>query len=316
MHKPRHKNTFTFNMSKFSKYILATRPWSFTAAVVPIFVTLAVVKGSFLSLEFLRVLTMGIAIQAAANLTNTYYDYTNGVDNKDSADAGTAEKTLVDNKLCTREVVCLSLALYTLGALAILPLLLRCWPTLLTFICGTALSFFYTANPIGLKYLALGDITIFLCFGPLLMQCASLVITGEINHSLWIYSVPIGFLTEAILHANNTRDIKSDTLAHSVTLATLIGFHNSFYFYIFLILGSYISAFAISVFLNWGCIFTFLTIPLALNLVKRFKEKDIADLDGETAKMHLPFGLILFLGVQFTHKGFSTFFSNIDMQSF
>ena len=136
------------------------------------------------------------------------------------------------------------------------------------------------------------------------MQCTSLIATGKLSESLLIYSIPIGLLTEGILHANNARDIKSDTLAGAKTLASIIGFENSYYFYISLFIGAYASAIYISLFLNWGCIGTLLTVPLALELVKRFREKNMVGIDGETAKMHLPFGVLIFIGVQFTQQGF------------
>ena len=149
-----------------------------------------------------------------------------------------------------------------------------------------------------------GDITVFLCFGPLLMECTSLILTGKMEQILWVYSIPIGLLTEGILHTNNARDIKSDTQAGAFTFASLIGFDNSYKFFIFLLFGAYIGTLYISLFLNWGAILTFLTIPLAIDLEKRFREKNMITLCEETAKMHLPFGIILFLAVRFTKQGF------------
>jgi hypothetical protein len=51
-------------MNVISEYVLATRPWSFTAAVVPVLVTVAVLGHSFLSESVLRVLAMAVAVQA------------------------------------------------------------------------------------------------------------------------------------------------------------------------------------------------------------------------------------------------------------
>lgn len=294
-------------MDDLKEYIVATRPWSFTAAIVPIIVTAAVLHANFYSVEFAQAMVMGISVQAAANLTNTYFDFIKGVDNKDNAAAGTGEKTLVEQKISTHGLITLAIALYIIALVSISPLLLRCWPTLVTFVCGTLLSMFYTATPIGLKYIALGDVTIFLCFGPLLMQCTSLILTGELNNELNIYSIPIGLLTEGILHANNARDIKSDTLAGASTLATIIGFKNSYYLYVALLVGAFTSAAYISFIHHFGCALTLLTIPLAMDLEKRFREKNLTGIDGETAKMHLPFGLMLFIGIQFTNQGILSF---------
>ena len=77
-----------FNMISVTQFlwecILATRPYSFTAVIVPIVITTAIVsspsKPSSSLLDwaqiycqegFLRALLMGIAVQSGANLTNT-----------------------------------------------------------------------------------------------------------------------------------------------------------------------------------------------------------------------------------------------------
>ena len=190
-------------------YIIATRPWSFTAAALPILLTAAVTSTPMWSLEVLQVLGIGIFVQAGANLTNTYYDFVNGVDTKDNP----ADSIIVDGKVSKSAVHFLSYLCYAVGVFLASPVLIKTDFTdriMLIFTIGLSLAYFYTAKPIGLKYMALGDITIFLCFGPLLMHFTSLFLTGGINRNLYLYSVPIGLYTEAILHANNARDMKAD----------------------------------------------------------------------------------------------------------
>jgi hypothetical protein len=63
-------------MDIIKECVLATRPWSFTAGLIPILVTTALVSTNkgydvYLHGNFIRALVMGISIQAAANLTNT-----------------------------------------------------------------------------------------------------------------------------------------------------------------------------------------------------------------------------------------------------
>jgi len=169
------------------------------------------------------------------------------------------------------------------------------------------LAYFYTAKPVGLKYIALGDITIFLCFGPLLMQATSLVLTGMANTRLNVFSIPLGLLCEGILHANNARDIKEDTAARAVTLAALIGFDLSFLFYVALVVGSYLAVVYIALFLHYGVLLCLLTLPLAIDLVNKFSQKKMLDLAEDTAKMHLPFGLLMFIGIMISSQGLITF---------
>ena len=173
------------------------------------------------------------------------------------------------------------------------------------------LSFLYTANPVGLKYRMLGDLTVFVCFGPLLMQCTSLILTGRMDERLYLYSVPTALLTEGILHTNNARDIDADRAAGAVTLATVMGFEVSKAFFAVLVIGAYCSSAFLAYRDHWGCIFTLLTLPLALDTYGRFTKDatKMLQLPEDCAQMHLPFGLLLIMGAKFTHHGMSTFFA-------
>uniref|UniRef100_A0A7S0SXL2 1,4-dihydroxy-2-naphthoate octaprenyltransferase n=1 Tax=Chromulina nebulosa TaxID=96789 RepID=A0A7S0SXL2_9STRA len=285
---------------QLEEYVLATRPWSFTAAIVPIIITAAVCKKSLFSIEFIRAMCMGITIQAGANLTNTYFDFINGVDSKING-----EKTLVERKVSCTEVLVLSLICYLSGLFCILPYLITSKNLSLPviFMVGVALAYFYTANPIGLKYKALGDVTIFLCFGPLLMQCTSILLVGSTTDDLYLYSIPVGLLTEEILHVNNARDIKADSLSGAITLATIVGPDISYLIFLALLIGSYLSIIIIGLIYHWGCLAALFTIPLALSLDKHYREGKMVDLPAETAQLHLPFGIILALGIALTESG-------------
>jgi|Dee2metaT_26_FD_contig_31_3239578_length_1031_multi_8_in_0_out_0_1 1,4-dihydroxy-2-naphthoate octaprenyltransferase len=285
-----------------TSYIIATRPWSFTAAAIPILLTAAVTRTPILSLEVLQALAVGIFVQAGANLTNTYYDFINGIDTKDNP----ADSSIVEGKVSKRAVFFLSYLCYAAGIFLASPVLIKTDLNdrmIVIFAVGLILAYFYTAKPVGLKYMALGDITIFLCFGPLLMQFTSLLLTGDINKNIYVYSVPIGLYTEAILHANNARDIKADSKAGATTLATLVGKDLSYVFYQMLFVSAYLGAVAIALWHNWGVVASLATVPLSANLVSLYKAGKMQELPEETAKAHLPFGITMLLGILFTHRG-------------
>ena len=92
------------------------------------------------------------------------------------------------------------------------------------FAAGAFLALAYTAKPLGLKYYALGDIVIILAFGPVTQQFVCVMLSGNVKIQYLPLCIPIALLTEAILHANNSRDINSDKQAGIITLPTLIGF--------------------------------------------------------------------------------------------
>jgi 1,4-dihydroxy-2-naphthoate octaprenyltransferase len=216
------------------------------------------------------------------------------------------DRTLVDKKLTPTSLFIFSIICYFIGIMSIVSLLIDDHDRKLStiFFIGLLLSICYTANPVGLKYKALGDVTIFLCFGPLLMQCTSIILNNKATNELYYYSIPIGLLTECILHANNARDIKADIACGATTLASLVGIEMSYILFIAFIIGSYISIIFISAYYHYGCMLTFLTIPLAIDLIKKFNDKKMTNLPEEAAKMHLPFGLLLVIGILVSPTGF------------
>lgn len=54
-----------------------------------------------------------------------------------------------------------------------------------------------------------------------LLQVAAMLICGEVQHWVLPFGVPAALLCEAILHANNMRDIDQDRNAGISTLATV-----------------------------------------------------------------------------------------------
>jgi 1,4-dihydroxy-2-naphthoate octaprenyltransferase len=256
----------TTMFAALSELVIATRPWSFTAGIIPVVITAAVAGVPLTDLKLISALVMAVSIQAGANLTNTYYDFANGVDFK-----GNGQQTLVDKKVSPGLLFAISVVCYIIGTAIVFPMLISHVNSQLitVFSCGIVLAFFYTATPVGLKYHALGDVTIFLCFGPLLMQCTSLMISGEMRSDLYYYTIPIGLLTEAILHANNSRDIETDLKAGATTAAGLMGFDASRQVFNTLIISAYLSTIVISALHHFGCLLSLLTLPLGVGLMTK-----------------------------------------------
>ena len=280
--------------------IKSTRPWSLTASLIPILITAALERNYFEWIPFLRALVLGMSVHLGANLTNTYFDFVNGIDDEKSSDRG-----LVEGKIAPRTVFYSLLFFYAVAILSVLPAMFshNGFNLLTVLFSGIILSYFYTANPVHLKYRALGDAVIFLCFGPLLVKCTSLILKASSSWILYYFCVPVSCLTEAILHANNARDMSSDAKSGVKTLAIILGFELSFYFFVSLIFGSFLSCLFVSLFFHKGCLLTFLTLPLALDLCRKFKEKNFGNLVQETAKTHFLFGMLLFIGVCITKTG-------------
>ena len=140
-------------------------------------------------------------------------------------------------------------------------------------VLGFLTGLFYTARPIALKYVALGEPSVFLMFGPLMVTGAYYVQRSEFaGQAVWV-SIPVGILVALILLANNIRDIQFDGRVGIRTLATLLGKSSAVRFYELLVVGVY-GVTALLVVLGqlspWAFL-TLLSLPLAFKLVKSFK---------------------------------------------
>lgn len=201
---------------------IATRPFSLTAAIVPVVVgTLVAAEESFSPVRFLLALVGAIAIQSGTNLINDYFDHIKGVDGPNTlGPAGLIQR----NILAPRSVLLMGIAWFALGIVIGLILVAMTGPELLLLgLASVAAGFFYTAAPVSLAYIGLGELTVFLFMGPVIVTGAYYVQTEQWSWQPVIVSLPIAFLVTAILQANNLRDVENDREHGKRTLATLIG---------------------------------------------------------------------------------------------
>ena len=125
-------------------------------------------------------------------------------------------------------------------------------------IIGAFLGYFYTASPLRLvsRY-GLGELTIFLTFGPLLTLGTGYAISNEtivyfsnefIN--LFLLGIPLGILTTNILFINQFPDYKSDKMVSKNNLVVLFGKKTSRWIYLLFLLITFVFIFLFADTLN------------------------------------------------------------------
>ena len=285
-------------------WIQASRPFSFTASMTPVFLGAALVPFLQQSARWELMPLIAIAsilIHAATNMVNEYFDYKKGVDHSDTYGGS---RVLVDKLLPPRQVLLGGIILFGFTAcIGVVFVVIHGWPILVLGLVGIFGGFFYTATPVGYKYLGLGDLFVFILMGPLMVIGSFYVLTGTYqNEVLWI-SLPVGCLVAAILSANNLRDIQHDTQAAISSTATLLGHRWARLEYSGLIVGAYVVTVGLVVFgilPSWSLL-TLLTIPQAVKNIRAALKSDphnperIDMLDVKTAQLHLPFGVLLMI---------------------
>ena len=281
----------------FKEWLIATRPWSFPASAMPVIVTCVYLYGTYTQINWLNglwALVNIIVFHAAGNTWSDYLDYHKGVDTPDSFGV----KTLTSGQFTANEIRRLSLWLLGISILLGAGLLLRTGWTLLGIgIGGILCTLLYP----WLKYRAFGDVVIFMAYALLPTWGTSYVLTGTVHMQVLWLAVPVGLITVAILHANNTRDVKTDKCACIKTLAMQTGNTVAKYIYAAEVLLPFLwmaAGVVLGHFPLWSLL-TFIVLPLAVGNVKLMwasadgKTDVIARLDEKTAQLQLAFSFVL-----------------------
>ena len=285
----------------FKDWLLATRPWSFPASAMPVIVTIAWLwSQNQIEHWWLGIIALVniVLVHAAGNVWSDYFDYKQGVDAKDTYGV----RTLVDGWFTPNELLKLSIGLQIIAVgLGLTMVWLTGWTLLWIGLIGIALSLLYPT----LKYIALGDLVIMACYSVLPMIGVTFICHEAIVPEVLWLAVPVGSITVAILHSNNTRDIETDSRAKIHTFAMLTGRRFAIGMYVFELVLPYLwlaltAAFGVvSPWTLTACV----TIPIALQNIRSVLSCEqegitaIASLDEATAKLQLMFSLSLIIGL-------------------
>lgn len=289
------------HISPARAWVLATRPKTLPAAIIPVLVgtAVAVAIGKFAALPALAALLGAMLIQIGTNLANDYFDFKKGADTHERlgplrvTQAGLISETAVRNAM---------IATFALSALVGVYLVaIGGWPILVIGILSILSGVAYTGGPYPLGYNGLGDIFVFIFFGLVAVTGTVWVQALEWSFVALITSIPVGLLSVAILIVNNYRDMDTDVKAGKRTMAVRMGKNATQKQYAFTLAAAYIVPIiqVISGQTSPMVLLTLLSLPLA---VKRYRE--FTSLTGsalnpvleKTAKLLVIFGILYAAG--------------------
>jgi len=289
-------------MSVYRDWFLAARPWSFTMTAISVSVgsAVAALDGDFSWPLYLLTLIGAVLMHAASNLINDYDDVRHGVDSPDVPTARYRPHPLMDGRLSPEQVRLAAYALYLLAAfIGIFLAATRGLTVLWLGIIGTAAGITYTASPINYKYKALGELSVFLMWGPLMVTGAYFVQRQAVSREALLISIPFGVLVALVLLANNIRDITYDRSKGILTLPIVLGERKGISLYLALIVAAYAAVVVMSVLgpLHVWSLMVLLSTPLAVKLLRRMAHDIPLDADAQTAKLDTAFGVLLVLSL-------------------
>lgn len=289
-------------MSQIKSIILAFRPKTLTAALVPCLAATALVKATQASVD-MSVLYFALAasflIQIGTNLVNDAVDFKKGADNEKRIGP---QRITQAGILTANQVMALGSLCFLIAVLCGIPLVMKGgWPIVAIGVASVAMGYSYTAGPFPLAYLGLGDLFVILFFGLIAVMGMVFIMTGQWTLDAFWLGLQIGFHATVLIAINNLRDIYGDKEVNKKTLAVRFGvtFSRSE------ILALAFLPFIMNLYwfkqgLTWAAVLPLLALPLAVKVSKNVFTTEPSPAYnkflGQSAGLHLLFGLLLAAG--------------------
>jgi 1,4-dihydroxy-2-naphthoate polyprenyltransferase len=202
-------------------WILAARPKTLSAAVVPVLVGAALVraplKGGLLACTLLG----AVFIQIATNYINDALDFKKGADTGERLGPTrvTAAGLLSANAVMMGAYLCFGAA-----AACGVPLIIHGgWPLLAIGVASIVAAYAYTGGPYPLAYHGLGEIFVIVFFGIVAVGGTYFVQTLGWTTGITIAGFGVGCLATVLLVINNLRDVASDRVSNKRTTVVRFG---------------------------------------------------------------------------------------------
>ena len=307
--------------TKMIKGLAITRMPFTSASLLPIFVVGAYFLGQgdiAVSWSVFGLTLLGILLaHLGVNVFNDYFDGKDGTDEANteyfqqvSGGSRAIELGLITLNGTKKLGIILTLLAMVIGGIILMQVHPANFSDVMQFaLAGLFLGFFYTARPLRLvARRGLGEITIFLCFGPLLTMGTGLaMIQGDTNFSeygmhivnLSLLGVPLGLLTTNILLINEFPDMKSDAKTGKNHLVVTFGKKISRWIYLlFLLLAVSSSYFAYFWMQNTSLLIpTLFCLLFGLyifnHVLKHYNKRTLVDANWKTIGLQALYSIIL-----------------------
>ncbi len=174
-----------------------------------------------------------LGFQILSNFANDYGDGVKGTDNEDRIGPMRAIQSGIITPAELKKTIVLTAILTFLAAICLIYVSLgieKLVVSIFFLVLGIAAiwaAIKYTVGENAYGYRGLGDVFVFLFFGPVSVMGIYFLITQQIDWLLILPSITIGLLSVAVLNLNNMRDIESDKKAGKNTIPVKLGLQHS-----------------------------------------------------------------------------------------
>lgn len=204
-------------------WLEATRPKTLPAAAAPVLVgtALALARDAFHAPSAIAALVGALLIQIGTNYANDFYDFQKGADTEDRLGPRRATQAGLVTPAAMKRAFVLAFALaFLVGSYLVVR---GGWPIVAIGLASIVSGIAYTGGPYPLGYNGLGDLFVWIFFGPVAVGGTVWVQAHGIEPVDLVVGAAFGLLATAILSVNNLRDADTDVLAGKRTLAVRFG---------------------------------------------------------------------------------------------
>lgn len=293
-------------MTKLNAWILAARPKTLTASLIPIIATVGLVRGMGFIIQWwivLCALMSSFFIQIGTNLVNDAMDFKKGADTAERL----GPRRVTQQGVFSYQQVMMAAGLSFIFSIAFgIPLVMHGGlPILLVGLVSVLMGYAYTSGPYPLAYHGLGDLFVIIFFGLVAVGGLFYLLTGSYTTESFVLGLQIGFLSTVLIAINNLRDIKTDIIANKKTLAVRFGLTGGRFWIAFLVIAPYLTGYYwLSSQKWWVYIVPLISFPIGLFIVKRiFRTEPSAEYNRYLALSSLYaliFSVLIAVGFQFS----------------
>lgn len=264
------------SFKRLAIWIKATRAPFLTATFIPVMLGTIIAwaeTGRFSVMHFILVVTGVSFLHIGTNLMNDYFDHRTGNDplNKNYTPFNGGSRVIQDGLIMPKGILLFSLACFVIGSIIGLWINYSLKTNVVLFmgVIGVLLGIFYTAEPLKIGYLGIGELIVGFSFGPLVVLGAYYVQALKFSWPALCASIPVGILVGLILYINEFPDHEADWKTGKRTLVVLLGKEKAARLYHILIGLTYLSIviFAALRIIPLYTLAVLLTLPIAFRMI-------------------------------------------------
>jgi 1,4-dihydroxy-2-naphthoate polyprenyltransferase len=228
-------------------------------------------KGAFAFYPFFIAILGVSALHLGSNLFNDYFDApgTDAINRRITPFSG-GSRVIQEHKVQPSSILVLSLLLFLIGTLCGLFFYVNGRPyVLLIGLFGLFAGLAYSAPPIKLMSIGLGEIFIFFAFGPFITLGTSYVITGILSWSDFLLGIPHGFFIMAVIWINEFPDYQADHDSKKRNIVVRLGLNKARYVYglIMLLPFFFVILLVLAIGIPYTILLSLVAIPLSMKAI-------------------------------------------------